>query len=96
MAYYLVLNFDVQDEAKFREYQRRAGATAPADMKVLAVDTSGTDLEGKSGRWLLIVEFPSEERAMEWYRSTPYQAAAELRRSATTGWLRGVPGFNRG
>jgi uncharacterized protein (DUF1330 family) len=91
MAYLLILNYDVIDQATFAEYAKRASATLPPDMKVLVYDQKPHDLEGSSRQNITIAEFPSQEAALRWYESEPYREARKFRLESTTGWLRGVP-----
>lgn len=91
MSYLLVLNYDVINQNKFEDYAKRARQAMPHDMKVLAFDQAPNDLEGSSRQHLTIVEFPSADAAMRWYRSEPYRSAHPLRLESTVGWLRGVP-----
>jgi uncharacterized protein (DUF1330 family) len=63
--------------------------------KVLVADYEPNDIEGKSGRTLILLEFESEEEAMQWYNSPEYQAIVNFRSDASDGWARGAPQFVR-
>lgn len=94
MAYFVILNFDIEDPDTFRKYEQLARHALPAAAKVLAFDDEREDLEGHSHRRLVLLEFESRAEALAWYQSDAYQGAAKHRRAATTGWVRGVPGFS--
>lgn len=93
MAYFVILNFDIEDAGTFRTYEQLARPTLPATAKVLIFDDDPEQLEGHSHRRLVVLEFESRAAALAWYQSEPYQNAAKHRRAATTGWVRGVPGL---
>ncbi len=61
--------------------------------KLLVADHEPNDIESKSGHTLVILEFESEEAAMQWYNSPEYQAIVNLRIDASEGWFRGAPQF---
>lgn len=96
MAYYVVLNFDIDDPTKFREYEQQVGATLSPEMKVLIFDREANDLEGSSRQRLVVLEFETEAGAMRWYRSPAYQHVSLLRKASSTGWVRGAPQYSKG
>lgn len=95
MAEYVVAKLTINDRKRYAEYEagfmdifsRFAG-------KMLAVDEQVEVLEGD---WpctrTVIVEFPSREEALAWYRSDDYQALAEHRFAASVGSIALVKGF---
>jgi len=95
MAYYVVLNFDIEDAEAFREYERRVAGTLPSDVKVLIFDDEQNDWEGHSRCRLVLLEFESAAAASQWYASEGYQQAAPYRRASTAGWVRGVVPFGK-
>lgn len=94
MPYYFVLNYEVTDQTMFEQYVQLA---APMVMKhrgkYLILDHEPNDIEGNSARSLVVVEFESEEAAMQFYNAPEYQAIVNLRTNATDGWARGVAQF---
>ena len=91
MAYYIILNFDVTDQKMYEQYRSVVGPTlVQYNAKLLVADRETNDIEGKSRHTLVVVEFESEEVAMQWYNSPEYQAVVNLRIDATEGWLRGA------
>jgi len=101
MVAYLIAGNDVTNAEMMEEYAKLAGPTlAPYDAKLLApspdkLDTGGgiEHLEGdfRPGRVVLIA-FPSMERALAWYNSPEYQAIINLRLESTVGSLMFVEG----
>ena len=94
MSYYFIANYDVVDQKMYEQYVQAVRPTLMQHgAKILAADSEPNNLEGKSGRTFVILEFESEEAAMNWYNSSEYQAIVDLRLNATEGWARGVPQF---
>jgi uncharacterized protein (DUF1330 family) len=81
MPAYLVTFITVTHPEMFREYRRLAvAAVAQYGGKFLVRDGAKTILEGKfDANQLVLIEFPSTERAKVFYDSPEYQAAREKR-----------------
>jgi uncharacterized protein (DUF1330 family) len=83
---YILAEVEVTDPALFETYRPLAAATIAAfGGRYLVRGGAAQTLEG--GRTLsrmVLLEFPSPERAMEWYRSAEYQAALQIRLKAAT------------
>ncbi|MCU1284822.1 MAG: hypothetical protein JWO13_1172 [Acidobacteriales bacterium] len=87
MAAYLVVNIEVHDPVRYAEYIRLVTPTIEMfGGKYLA---RGGTTEVLEGEWhpkrLVIVEFPSAEKAREWWNSTEYAGPKEIRRSCSHG-----------
>ena len=87
MAAYLIAEIDVHDAGGYEEYRRRAGSTLSALGGRFLVRGGGT--EAIEGAWspqrMVVIEFPSAERARSWWASPEYRAARAIRqRTATT------------
>ncbi len=82
----MIATLDVHDEDGMEEYKRLAAPTlAPHGCRILAVDDHAQTLEGRwPGKRTVVIEFPSEEAVRAWYGSPEYQAAADVRKKATT------------
>ena len=84
MPAYLVVDVRRTDAEKAARY----GAVSPATVaryggRYLARGGATTVLEGGwDPERLVVIEFPSAERAREWYASAEYQAARKLREGA--------------
>lgn len=96
MAAYLIAEIDVHDPSGYEEYRRLAGATLTAFGGRFLV--RGGDSETIEGDWsprrLVVIEFPSAERARAWWASPDYSVARAIRqRTATTRMVvaEGVP-----
>jgi len=96
MAAYLIAGNDVTDLATMKKYCEAAGPTlAPFEGKLLAPDMDHIATGGKivhsEGPWkpkrVVVIEFPSMEKALAWYKSPAYQAIIGLRLQASVGSL---------
>ncbi len=84
MPAYLILDIHVVDPEEYAAYRERAPATLEAYGGRYLV--RGGEHEVVEGDWdperVVVVEFPSVERAREWYRSPEYQEIVEMRKRA--------------
>jgi uncharacterized protein (DUF1330 family) len=84
MPAYVIVNLHVQDPDEYAAYRERSPATVEAYGGRYIV--RGGDFEVVEGDWqperIVVVEFPSAERAREWYESPEYQAIAPMRQRA--------------
>jgi uncharacterized protein (DUF1330 family) len=83
-AAYLILDVHVNDPEEYAAYRERSPATVEAyGGRYLA---RGGPHEVVEGDWdaerVVVLEFPSVERAREWYHSPEYQAIAPMRQRA--------------
>jgi uncharacterized protein (DUF1330 family) len=81
LSAYVIDNTDIVDPASYEEYRRRAPATVHAfGGKYLA---RGGAMEILEGAWkparIVVLEFPSLQRAKEWLDSPEYQAIRPIR-----------------
>ena len=87
MPAYLILDIHVEDPEEYAAYRERAPATLEAYGARYLV--RGGAHEVLEGDWdperVVVVEFPSVERAREWYRSPEYQELAAMRQRAAPG-----------
>jgi uncharacterized protein (DUF1330 family) len=96
MPAYFIAEIDVQDAAAFEDYRRQVpAAIAPYGGRYLARGGGAETLEGD---WqparVVVLEFPSRERAREFYDSPEYAPLKALRLRATRSrllLLDGVP-----
>jgi uncharacterized protein (DUF1330 family) len=86
MAAYVVVNIEVTDPVGYEEYKKLA-APAVAACGGKYVVRGGT-VEVLEGNWipkrLVILEFESVAQAKEWWASSEYRAAKELRQKTAT------------
>lgn len=85
MAAYVVAEVEVTDLIVYEEYRKRVAPTIAQYGGRFLV--RGGRVESKEGGWtparFVIVEFPSMERAREWYQSPEYAPALALRLKAS-------------
>jgi uncharacterized protein (DUF1330 family) len=84
MPAYVVADIHVLDAEKFEEYKKTGGPTsAEFGGKYLV---RGGQLETLEGEWtpsrIVIIEFPSLEKARAWWNSPSYAGAKVIRQSA--------------
>ena len=95
MAAYLVVNVTVKDAKRYEDYKPRASASiAQFGGKYLA---RGGHSEALEGNWkpnrMVILEFPSAEKAKQWWSSTEYAEAKAIRQSCAYAELVVVEGL---
>ena len=86
MAAYVILNVNVTDAEGFAEYAKVAGATvASYGGKYLARGGHAEKLEGSwEPKRFVVLEFPTLQRAKDWWTSEEYRHPKALRQSAST------------
>ena len=93
---YILAEVEVTDPALFETYRPLAAASIAAFGGRYLVRGGATEVlegEGKAARMVLL-EFSSPERAMEWYRSAAYQEALAIRLKAATTDVRLLTGHD--
>lgn len=90
MAAYVIVDIHITDPETYEEYRKLAGDTVTAfGGRYLARGGAVETLEGdwKPGR-TVVLEFPTLQRAKEWWGSAEYAPAKALRhRAARTGMI---------
>jgi uncharacterized protein (DUF1330 family) len=85
MAAYIVVNVDVHDPVRYEEYRKSVLPTLAAFGGRFLV--RGGKVEVLEGSWtpkrFVIVEFPSAEKAREWWHSQEYAAPKALRQATS-------------
>ena len=86
MPAYMILDIDVTDPEGYTAYRERSGATSePFGGRFLV---RGGDPQTFEGDWapsrIVVLEFPSAERARAWYESPEYQEILPLRQANAT------------
>jgi len=84
MPAYVVVDIEIRDAATYEEYKRLAPPSIAAyGGRYVARGGATTTLEGE---WeptrLVILEFPTAERARAWWGSAEYAAAKSLRQAS--------------
>ena len=89
MPAYVIANVDVKDPARYEEYRKMVLPTIQAfGGRFLA---RGGKIDSLEGPWhpnrIVIVEFPSVERAKAWWSSPEYAPAKAIRQQTSDGSL---------
>ena len=89
MAAYVIAEIDVTDAGIYDEYRKGVLATLQKyEGRFLARGGRAETLEGaEPAKRVVVLEFPSYERALEWYRSPEYAPLIRLRQRASRGRL---------
>jgi len=90
MSAYVIVEISITDPIEYEEYKKLTPASIAAFDGRFVV--RGAKTESLEGNWqpgrIVVLEFPSVERAKEWWNSGEYSKAKEIRqRSATTKML---------
>ena len=89
MAAYVMANINVEDPVRYEDYKLMVPGTLGAFGGRFIV--RGGNVEALEGNWrperLVILEFPSVERARAWWNSQGYAEARALRQATSTGTL---------
>jgi uncharacterized protein (DUF1330 family) len=95
MAAYLIADIDIIDPGAYEEYRQKVPATiAKYGGRYIARGGKVEPLEGGwSPRRIAMLEFPSLEQALKWYRSPEYQPLIRVRQKASRGKLLLVEGL---
>jgi uncharacterized protein (DUF1330 family) len=84
---YFILEFDVVDPEKMSAYRELVGPTVKEyGGEVLVAGSRHEHLEGDTPPLprVVVVQFPSYDRALDWYRSQAYAPALRMRLDAAT------------
>ena len=85
MKAYVIVDVRITDPARYEDYKKLTPASlVPYEGKFIV---RGGDTETLEGSWkpgrVVIIEFPSKERAKAWWSSEGYAPAKALRQSAS-------------
>jgi len=94
MAAYVMGEIEVTEPATYEDYRKQVLATIQKHGGKFLV--RGGKVEALEGDWspkrLVLLEFPSMEQALKWYRSPDYAPLIKLRQKASRGKLVAVEG----
>jgi uncharacterized protein (DUF1330 family) len=95
MPAYVVVTVNVHDPVRYEDYKKMVPPTLEAYGGRFLV--RGGQVHPREGAWnpkrLVVLEFPSLERAKAWYDSPEYAPAKALRQATSTADLVIVEGF---
>jgi uncharacterized protein (DUF1330 family) len=85
MAAYVVLNIEITDPVRYPDYVKVAGETVQLyGGRFLVRGGKAEKLEGSvEPKRIVILEFPSIERAKEWWNSAEYREPKSIRQAAS-------------
>jgi len=94
MTAYVIGEIEVTDPGAYEEYRKQVPAViAKFGGRYLVRGGRVEPLEGGwSPKRLVVVEFPSMEQALKWYRSAEYATLIKVRQKASLGSLAIVEG----
>jgi len=94
MAAYVIVRVEVTDWQRYKKYIEATPATiAKFGGRFIARGGETLSLEGpQETRRVVILEFPSLERAKQWYYSDDYQVAKKIRAGAAAGEMLAIEG----
>jgi uncharacterized protein (DUF1330 family) len=89
MSAYVIAEIEVTDPAAYEDYRKQVpGVVAKYKGKFIV---RGGRIESMEGGWspkrMVVVEFPSMDQALKWYRSADYAPLIALRQKASKGKL---------
>ncbi|MCG6955446.1 MAG: DUF1330 domain-containing protein [Gemmatimonadetes bacterium] len=94
MAAYVIVDIDVTDPTGYEKYKGQAEATVTAYGGRYVV--RGGQARVLEGDWqparIVVLEFPTVERALEWWRSEEYREPKELRHATARSRMMVVQG----
>ena len=96
MPAYMIAKVQIDDAEEYKKYQQQVVPTIQRyDGQILAVEAEPVVVEGEwTGSYTVLIQWPSVERAQEWYDSDIYVEPKALRHrtaSADLVFLRGLP-----
>lgn len=95
MPAYVIADVDVHDPDRYADYRGESTATVAEHGGRWLV--RGGAVETMEGDWqpgrVVVIEFPTMEAARGWWDSERYEAAKAIRRSASTGSIVFVEGY---
>jgi uncharacterized protein (DUF1330 family) len=89
MNAYVIANIEVKDPVRYKDYVKLTpGTIAPFGGRFIARGGRSEKLEGGTpAHRIVVLEFPSYEKAKAWYDSADYRVAMAIRQSASDGTL---------
>lgn len=96
MPAYVIVEIEIEDPALYEDYKKLTPASISAYGGKFIV--RGAKTQSLEGDWnpqrLVVLEFPSVERATEWWSSPQYTEAKEIRQRAAKTKMLVVQGYD--
>lgn len=95
MPAYILIEIDVHDPVAYEDYKKLTPASlVPYEGKFIVRGGATETLEGDwQPKRIVVLEFPSVERAKAWWASEEYAPAKKMRQAASTTRMIVVEGF---
>lgn len=95
MSAYILIEIDVHDPVAYEDYKKLTPASLlPYEGKFIVRGGATETLEGDwQPKRIVVLEFPSVERAKAWWGSDEYAPAKKMRQAASTTRMIVVEGF---
>lgn len=95
MPAYIIVDVDVKDAAAYEDYKKLTpGSLQPFDGKFIVRGGAVSPLEGDwNPSRIVVLQFPTMEKAKAWWSSEEYAPAKALRQSASSTQMIAVEGF---
>jgi uncharacterized protein (DUF1330 family) len=88
MAAFVIGEIEITDPSAYEDYRKQVLATITRyGGKFLVRGSMSEALEGAAPKRMVLLEFPSYEQALKWYRSPEYAPLITLRQKASHGRL---------
>lgn len=96
MPAYIIIEIDVHDPAAYDDYKKLTPATLEVyGGKFIVRGGAAETLEGDwAPKRIVVLEFPSVEKAKAWWHSEEYAGPKAMRHAASTSRMIVVEGFN--
>ncbi len=95
MPAYIIVDVEVTDPVQYEDYKKLAAATVEAyDGRYIVRGGTAEQLEGdRTPNRIVVLEFPTLERAKEWWASEDYKPAKAMRHASATSQMIVVEGM---
>ncbi len=94
MPAYIIVDVEVTDPIQYEDYKKLAAATVEAyDGRYIVRGGTAEQLEGdRTPNRIVVLEFPTVNRAKEWWASEDYKPAKAMRHASATSQMIVVEG----
>ena len=94
MSAYVIVDVEVTDPVQYEDYKKLAAATVEAyDGRYIVRGGTAEQLEGdRTPNRIVVLEFPTVNRAKEWWASEDYKPAKAMRHASATSQMIVVEG----
>jgi uncharacterized protein (DUF1330 family) len=94
MSAYIIVDVEVTDPVQYEDYKKLAAATVEAyDGRYIVRGGTAEQLEGdRTPNRIVVLEFPTVNRAKEWWASEDYKPAKAMRHASATSQMIVVEG----